>query len=35
MLCYVTPKEHPGLPNKKDVKDGIIVHPWPRFSAAG
>ncbi|MBM3840527.1 MAG: hypothetical protein FJ398_21705, partial [Verrucomicrobia bacterium] len=22
MLCYVTPKEHLGLPNKKDVKDG-------------
>jgi phosphomethylpyrimidine synthase len=26
MLCYVTPKEHLGLPNKKDVKDGVIVH---------
>jgi len=26
MLCYVTPKEHLGLPNKKDVKDGIIAH---------
>src|SRR5690554_6345577 len=25
MLCYVTPKEHLGLPNKKDVKDGIIT----------
>ena len=25
MLCYVTPKEHLGLPNKKDVKDGIIA----------
>ena len=26
MLCYVTPKEHLGLPNKKDVKDGVIVY---------
>ncbi|ESK55861.1 phosphomethylpyrimidine synthase ThiC [Acinetobacter tjernbergiae] len=26
MLCYVTPKEHLGLPNKKDVKDGIITY---------
>jgi phosphomethylpyrimidine synthase len=26
MLCYVTPKEHLGLPNKKDVKDGIIAY---------
>ena len=25
MLCYVTPKEHLGLPNEKDVKDGIIA----------
>jgi phosphomethylpyrimidine synthase len=25
MLCYVTPKEHLGLPNKKDVKDGVIA----------
>ncbi|NNM50670.1 MAG: phosphomethylpyrimidine synthase ThiC [Pseudomonadales bacterium] len=26
MLCYVTPKEHLGLPDKKDVKDGIITY---------
>jgi phosphomethylpyrimidine synthase len=26
MLCYVTPKEHLGLPNKDDVKDGIIAY---------
>lgn len=26
MLCYVTPKEHLGLPNKQDVKDGIIAY---------
>ena len=26
MLCYVTPKEHLGLPNKNDVKDGIIAY---------
>ncbi|MFQ5935009.1 MAG: phosphomethylpyrimidine synthase ThiC [Acidiferrobacterales bacterium] len=26
MLCYVTPKEHLGLPNKKHVKDGIIAY---------
>jgi phosphomethylpyrimidine synthase len=26
MLCYVTPKEHLGLPNEKDVKDGIIAY---------
>jgi uncharacterized protein YidB (DUF937 family) len=26
MLCYVTPKEHLGLPDKKDVKDGIIAY---------
>jgi phosphomethylpyrimidine synthase len=26
MLCYVTPKEHLGLPNKDDVKDGIITY---------
>ena len=26
MLCYVTPKEHLGLPNKKDVKDGVITY---------
>ncbi|HTS20791.1 MAG TPA: phosphomethylpyrimidine synthase ThiC [Casimicrobiaceae bacterium] len=26
MLCYVTPKEHLGLPNKVDVKDGIMAY---------
>ncbi|EEY9426211.1 phosphomethylpyrimidine synthase ThiC [Escherichia coli] len=26
MLCYVTPKEHLGLPNKEDVKQGIITY---------
>jgi len=26
MLCYVTPKEHLGLPDRKDVKDGIIAY---------
>ncbi|MFA6014181.1 MAG: phosphomethylpyrimidine synthase ThiC [Gallionellaceae bacterium] len=26
MLCYVTPKEHLGLPNKADVKEGIITY---------
>jgi len=26
MLCYVTPKEHLGLPNKEDVRDGIIAY---------
>src|ERR1700743_2402313 len=26
MLCYVTPKAHPGLPDRKDVKDGVIAY---------
>ena len=26
LLCYVTPKEHLGLPNKKDVKEGVIAY---------
>jgi phosphomethylpyrimidine synthase len=26
MLCYVTPKEHLGLPNAQDVRDGIIAY---------
>jgi phosphomethylpyrimidine synthase len=26
MLCYVTPKEHLGLPNKQDVKDGMMAY---------
>lgn len=33
MLCYVTPKEHLGLPNKKDVKDGLIAYKIAAFSA--
>ena len=41
MLCYVTPKEHLGLPNRKDVKDGVMptrsppTPPiWPRATPA-
>ena len=26
MLCYVTPKEHLGLPNRQDVRDGIMAY---------
>ena len=26
MLCYVTPKEHLGLPNRQDVKDGVVAY---------
>jgi phosphomethylpyrimidine synthase len=26
MLCYVTPKEHLGLPDKQDVRDGIVTY---------
>jgi phosphomethylpyrimidine synthase len=26
LLCYVTPKEHLGLPNKEDVKDGLVAY---------
>ena len=26
MLCYVTPKEHLGLPNRQDVKEGVITY---------
>lgn len=26
MLCYVTPKEHLGLPNKEDVREGVITY---------
>ena len=26
MLCYVTPKEHLGLPNRDDVKQGVITY---------
>jgi phosphomethylpyrimidine synthase len=41
MLCYVTPKEHLGLPDRKDVKDGVIAckiaahaADWPRATQA-
>jgi phosphomethylpyrimidine synthase len=33
LLCYVTPKEHLGLPNKKDVKDGVIAYKIAAHSA--
>ncbi|MBF0386418.1 MAG: phosphomethylpyrimidine synthase ThiC [Candidatus Omnitrophica bacterium] len=33
MLCYVTPKEHLSLPNKDDVKEGIIVHKMAALAA--
>ncbi len=33
MLCYVTPKEHLGLPNKDDVKEGIIVYKMAAHAA--
>ena len=33
MLCYVTPKEHLGLPNKDDVKEGIIAYKIAAHSA--
>jgi phosphomethylpyrimidine synthase len=33
MLCYVTPKEHLGLPNKEDVKDGLIAYKIAAHSA--
>ena len=33
MLCYVTPKEHLGLPNAKDVRDGIIAYKIAAHSA--
>jgi phosphomethylpyrimidine synthase len=33
MLCYVTPKEHLGLPNKNDVKDGIITYKLAAHAA--
>ncbi len=33
MLCYVTPKEHIGLPNKKDVKEGVITYKISAHSA--
>jgi phosphomethylpyrimidine synthase len=33
MLCYVTPKEHLGLPNKEDVKEGIITYKLAAHAA--
>ena len=33
MLCYVTPKEHLGLPDKNDVKEGIIVYKLAAHAA--
>jgi phosphomethylpyrimidine synthase len=33
MLCYVTPKEHLGLPNRKDVKDGVITYKLAAHAA--
>jgi phosphomethylpyrimidine synthase len=33
MLCYVTPKEHLGLPNKEDVKTGLITYKLAAHAA--
>lgn len=33
MLCYVTPKEHLGLPNKEDVKNGVIAYKLAAHAA--
>ena len=33
MLCYVTPKEHLGLPNKEDVREGIITYKLAAHAA--
>ena len=33
MLCYVTPKEHLGLPNKQDVKEGVITYKLAAHAA--
>jgi phosphomethylpyrimidine synthase len=33
MLCYVTPKEHLGLPNKEDVKVGVITYKLAAHAA--
>jgi phosphomethylpyrimidine synthase len=33
MLCYVTPKEHLGLPNKQDVKDGVVAYKLAAHAA--
>ena len=29
MLCYVTPKEHLGLPNRDDVREGVVTYKMP------
>ena len=33
MLCYVTPKEHLGLPGREDVREGVIVHKLAAHAA--
>jgi len=33
MLCYVTPKEHLGLPDKEDVREGVVVHKLAAHAA--
>ncbi len=33
MLCYVTPKEHLGLPDKQDVREGVVVHKLAAHAA--
>jgi phosphomethylpyrimidine synthase len=33
MLCYVTPKEHLGLPNKQDVRDGVVAYKLAAHAA--
>ena len=33
MLCYVTPKEHLGLPNKEDVRDGVVTYKLAAHAA--
>jgi thiamine biosynthesis protein ThiC len=35
MLCYVTPKEHLGLPNRDDVKAGIIAYKIAAYVSGG
>jgi len=33
MLCYVTPKEHLGLPDREDVKEGLITYKLSAHAA--
>jgi phosphomethylpyrimidine synthase len=33
MLCYVTPKEHLGLPNRDDVREGVITYKIAAYAA--